>query len=160
MLAVLHEKAKPDGDTFNHTYDQARMQDYFKFCILRNPWERLVSCYLSKVLMFEKFEECWGRDFAFFVRYVSRHSLKSCDPHFRLQTRLIIPGEMDYVGRFEQYEACCSEIFQHIGVDAELPHENNSGTYDYRDYYTPDLMKKVGRIYAPDVRFGGYTFGS
>ena len=66
---------------------------------------------------------------------------------------------VDYVGRFEQLSEDFSNICQRIGIEHDtLPRRNISQRSDHREYYTPDLIDKVGRHWAEDIERFNYTF--
>lgn len=126
----------------------------FKFTNARNPFDRLVSLYHHlqnhktgvrlKDMGFDAFVREW-----------------SLDPKLQ-QKELIIDenGEllMDYIGHFETLAQDFQYITSRIGLDATLPHKNGSVHKDYREYYTPELIKLVNERFAEDLEFFGYEF--
>ncbi|MEK8017306.1 MAG: sulfotransferase family 2 domain-containing protein, partial [Candidatus Parabeggiatoa sp.] len=83
-------------------YSPKYYQNYFRFAFVRNPWDRLVSCWLSKAIHLNR-KGGRNRDiFAFygkspeelqkfedFIDFISTLDLETSDAHFRLQCRLI-----------------------------------------------------------------------
>lgn len=131
---------------------------YHKFAFVRNPWDRLVSCYSDKVVGKKMFRRCWGKDFSYFVDYVSEFDLQYADRHFRLQSTLI-PDNVDFIGKFESLSADFQTIVDNLNLPVEkMGHRNKSTRKDYKDYYDKELRQKVAILYQKDIERFNYTF--
>lgn len=138
---------------------------YFKFAFVRNPWDRLVSCWRNKVVdtNYFKFEDTTlerYQDFEHFVEYIETQDMDNCDIHMRLQSRLVDLNNIDFLGRFENFEKDLRYVLKEIGINVqEIPSRNvSSGAGDYRDLYSDDLRERVGRLYDRDIRIFAYEF--
>ena len=148
--------------------------DYFKFAFVRNPWDRLVSCYSDKIVgknhkrhdirpaLFPGI--CKGMPFDEFVRAVHAIPDKEADSHFRSQHVSLCEPDgrimVDFVGRFENLHEDFAYVSREIGVpEIELPHilrsERGPG---YRAFYDEDTEVLVGERYEKDVELFDYTF--
>ena len=112
--------------------------DYFKFAFVRNPWDRLVSCYHDKLgkngsgmkLPDHVDVELYpGMPFAEFVEAIREIPDREANVHFRSQHKVVCSrgrdGEVmaDFVGRFENLEADFAIVAQRIGApELRLPH--------------------------------------
>jgi hypothetical protein len=158
-----------------------KYKDYFKFAFVRNPWDRLVSCYVDKIVRNEvppKLLRSAGRadvefypkmPFAEFVETVCRIPDRVANPHFRPQ-HLTVCGPngkpmADFVGRFENLREDFARVAQEIGApELELPERNRKfaseerGSRPYHDFYDARLRDMVYRRYEKDVETFGYTF--
>lgn len=124
-------------------------RDYFKFCIERNPWDKVVSRY------FWKYRDRKDRpDFEAFVatdRLVSDFDMYS------------INGEVavDYVGRYETLTESIEEIGRQLGCAVPVPGRSNSSTravHDYRSMYSERSHDTVARHFAREIKLLGYSF--
>jgi hypothetical protein len=146
-------------------YPVRAYQGYFKFAFVRNPWDRLVSCWHSKVVggnyfNFSREQLSKMREFSNFVDFVSDLNTENCDSHLRLQCRLIDLNQIDYLGRIESIDQDLFAIFRIVGIPwMDLERKNVSyGRNPYWYYYDNDLVEKVYRIYRRDIQIFGYNY--
>jgi hypothetical protein len=158
-------KLDAEHPSFVH-YPVNLFRDYYKFGFVRNPWDRLVSCWLNKVVKsnYFKFEENTldeMRSFPSFVRHVADLDLTNCDRHLMLQSRLLDLNTIDYVGRLESFEDDLRRIFERLGlpIHGEVIKKNPSRTKgDYRSHYDDATAEMAGRIYLKDIQIFKYEF--
>lgn len=155
----------------------------FSFAFVRNPWDRLVSCYRDKILghvldftafhpergvacclaRFDAFRP--GMPFDAFVRAVAAIPDREADDHFRSQHSFATnaAGEIavDYVGRFETFGSGFEQVCRKLGLPAlKLPCVQSVSTpRPYVDYYTPETRDLVAVRFHEDVSLFRYTFG-
>ena len=123
-------------------------ETYFSFGIIRNPWERMYSCYCRQ-RVFEKYQ---GISFKRWLDIVARDNVGQSAMYF-------LTG-CDYIGRFEDLQASWDEILRRIGRPAfRLPEVNKYMHGDYTKAYDDELIERIGTRHADDVSFGGYRFG-
>lgn len=151
----------------NVYYSKKIFKDYFKFAFVRNPWERLVSCWQDKVVKknmyrFEPAELIKMRDFRNFVDFVEQLDIEKCDRHICLQSALIDLSEIDYLGRMEAFEKDLIEIFGILDVPLEDVKKKNKSSYEnpFRELYTQELIERVAAIYRKDIQIFGYHFNA
>jgi chondroitin 4-sulfotransferase 11 len=181
-LRRAHVKYSRSRYQINKAAFLSRMADrqydrYFKFTFVRNPWDRLLSCYMSKVVrsgtgmpMGKYGNVTLRRDMSFqeFAEAVCLIPDEEANPHFRSQ-HIFVCDEgadknvlADFVGRFENLEEDFEIVTKRIGIDARLPHAANTssirGSRSYRDFYDEKLARMVGERYREDVEIFGYSF--
>lgn len=143
-------------------------ENYFKFAIVRNPWDRLLSAWQDKVrkqwnekyrfpqFRIKYFEQFHDKDFSFFVNNFKTDE----DIHLHSQHTQICTDHIDFIGRFENAREDFKTICNKIGrPNAYLAHENKSKHRNYIDYYDDETRETVAKQYAKDIECFGYTFG-
>jgi hypothetical protein len=138
---------------------------YFIFAVVRNPFDRLVSCYLDKTQRtFYKGMRLIrgmskGMPFERFVRIIGRvpdvHQL--CDGHFRSQTDHLFTNDgvllPDKVLRCEELEEQWPLYADFMRFPEQLPHKHRSkNRAHYADYYEHkcELIDVVRERYHAD----------
>lgn len=126
----------------------------YTFAFVRNPWDRLVSCYRDKI----------GGELDDFTNF-SESGVAHCLAHFRSQhdylTNLSGDIAVDFVGRYENLVS----DFQHLAHEIGLPSNTKlhrlqaaPKVVDYADYYTPDTRNVVATRFAQDIELFSYQF--
>jgi hypothetical protein len=174
-------------DKFDHLIDKheillskrdvARYPDYWRFAFVRNPWDRLVSCYAEKIradgdeenfvggvskvlLSYGVFRA--GMSFEEFVDAVVAIPEEEAEPHFHSQHEFLTDRSgnllVDFVGRFENLEDDFRKVRDRLQASVELPHLLPSRRQPYQDYYDGRLRALVARRYRKDIELFGYGF--
>lgn len=144
---------------------------YFKFCFVRNPWDRLVSAYeFLRRGGINDTDRAWAQehladydDFGAFVRgWLTPESTGSYH-HFRPQHHFLVDddGELpfNFVGSFETLAEDYRSVADRLGSSAPLAEENRGAPRDYRESYDEETISIVARVYADDIALLGYEFG-
>jgi Sulfotransferase family len=152
----------------------------YTFAFVRNPWDRLVSCYRDKiegeVEGFTRFSQsgvarCLARFDAFsakmsfeeFVHAVAVIPDADADEHFRSQHMYLTNDwgdiAVDFVGRYENLESDFRHVAARIGLPRgiSLPRlQANPRSVSYADYYTPATRDVVATRFAQDIALFSY----
>lgn len=150
---------------FRVNYPPLRYTSYFKFGFIRNPWERIVSCWLNKVVSYNhfRFDDATYKavqSFDSFIDFVATLDIENCDGHLKSQSSSIDLNHVDFIGRLEQFDADFLHVCDCIGIDGRqvVPKNQAPDKKDFREYYHGDLKDKVFNIYEKDIRTFGYEF--
>jgi len=152
----------------------ARSTDFFKFCFVRNPYTRILSAYLDKVVS-NKWE--WSRraqglgfaetdapSFMAFLSAIEKQPPRDRDIHWAPQTQLLsLPSFCyDYIGRFEAFAADFTAVCQVLGLTPEQSdrdygkrHATRAAT-KLREYMTDEAIDLIKQMYQDDFRHLGY----
>lgn len=141
---------------------------YFKFCFVRNPWDRLVSGYFYRVGGGSGERDDLERakiyppTFQEFCSNLERFMLLPNEGMFVPQVDWITNqggGLMvDFVGKFEQLDKDFSFICNKIGVESRLQHINKSRHKPYWSYYDNRSVELVREAYKKDIEHFDYQF--
>ena len=162
------------GELFPGGHGQS---DYYKFAIVRNPWDRVISCYndkirnadsINKVNIITKYRGLRpGMSFDEFVRWLcsSEGQDENADGHWISQYKPLTDDKgniiCDYIGRLENLETDFKHICKEIPMPYfDVPHRNRSRGRDinYRKYYNDETRYLVARRYRKDIELFGYDF--
>jgi hypothetical protein len=149
-------------------YNKLFTEDYFKFAIVRNPWERLLSAYKFKFLkkkdppvpqLNKKINGNENKTISFeqFVKYVCSSTDLECDVHWKPQHIFFNDIKLDYLAKMETLESDLKEISKNIGFEIKLEKLNSTKKTNLNDYYTPLLAEKVAKRYSKDIKQFGYS---
>ena len=139
--------------------------DYCCFTVVRNPWDRLVSCYQDKIHHFSETNN--GRLFLGFKRYNQLFRVKAFYPKMPfdrvVETRLIGTPKgnlvVSKVAKLENLNLDLADIFQTSNIpNIEIAKANQTSREQYKDYYDSRLQKIVARRYRSDIELFKYNF--
>ena len=139
-----------------HTYNS-----YFKFCFVRNPWDRLVSEHtflVSRNATSYSFKELCSPSVLRSdknPKYFYDHVRPQCDYIFDQTGTQIV----DFIGRFENITEDWFEVCQKLDIKCDLPTSKKTKHTNYTDYYDAESRKWIETIYAEDIETFGYHFG-
>ena len=132
----------------------------FKFCFIRNPWDRMVSHYFYNLIAGDPLKEKMS-----FQDYVYEHVLmgeptgpKEC-LHCKEQTAW--SDHVDYVARYENYKEEVYNIFNLIGIKEEPKFhlENKTEHKSYTEYYDDKSIMIVYEKFKEEIERYNYEFG-
>ena len=150
--------------------DEATFRDYFKFTIVRNPWDRLVStCAWSgqKWVNGEGLEPALFNELVVQLHQAFRASQRASSPlgvapHLSPQFQWVFDeGQrplVDFVARYENLEQDWRHICARLSIEVALPVRMRSHHRPYREYYCDETRAMVGEVYARDAELFGYGF--
>ena len=162
------------GDTVP-VYVEAKnlIDDYFKFTVVRNPWDRMLSYFLHlnggfDERLFPKMIRLAGKSGEGFYPFVNRerHNLGE-DDIFRVNFQSCHSmahnkdgaNSIDFILRFENLQEDYDALCDKIGIErTELPHHNKSDRGHYRDYYKKREIDIVRKNLRQDIKKYGYEF--
>lgn len=150
------------------------VKGYFKFSFVRNPWHRLVSCYLSKIKYYGQTgytipaaergllgirDKRLNKDMSFkeFVDFVVSIPHNKADVHFAPQY-MFIPEDVNFVGRVEDLPRDFKQVTKRLGIEVDLPYVNQSPSKNWQWFYNEELKRKVEAYYKMDIVRFGYKF--
>jgi len=150
------------NDWKNHLNDED-FDGYFKFAFVRNPWDVIVSKYLDRGWYSSPIQGRGGE-----IGYYSGKSLKYFLDHYQPAEHehgdglldYFDPGQMDFVGRFENRVQDIEYISRKIGININSSTKARSHRHKkhYTEYYDDETRAIVAEKYAKAIEHFGYEF--
>jgi hypothetical protein len=157
-----------------------KYESYFRFAFVRNPWDRVLSCYQNKIVgvregkfgeiklpvFMERDSNRFSLDMSFeeFVEVLMDIPDLKADGHYRSQHTFLEDddGKMmaNFIGRFESLNEDIKKIKLQIGApEFHLPHVMKSKRDRiYRKYYTNQTRALVEERYKRDIELFEYSY--
>jgi hypothetical protein len=143
---------------------------YFKFSIVRNPWDRVVSLYSWEArnrTELRPMKRWWHRAGVPFdeFRETTKHFRRFVAGDWNSNDRFYLQdGELcvDHVIRYERLSSDLAELCQRLGIPPiELPHLKSGlrgGGHGYSEYYDEAAKAIVAERHRHDIELFGYKF--
>lgn len=141
---------------------------YFKFCVVRNPWDRAISMFWFKdSLLRYKLEQNPDLSFDEIIKQFEYWSgtvpnKRWVEPDYNIWS---IDGQciVDDVVRYETINEDCARLSLKFGKEfTELPRyktESRKQKHPYQSYYTnPEVLEKLTELFMPYSKQFVYTF--
>lgn len=132
----------------------------FKFCVVRNPWEMMISYYFSphwKRWNLYPFGEVWDEDS--FIKLFNRDEIKSLRNFICLDNKEKLIERMDYIIRFENLNNEFEKVLDILKIENDsLLHKNKSNHKLYKKYYNKELKNMIFDKFNEEIKFFEYEF--
>lgn len=149
---------------------QSRVSDkifrnYFKFSIVRNPWDWHVSIYHYILKWKEHPDHLHVKTLGSFERYVEWmvHQPLSLQGSFALQKDFLYNDFdkclVDFVGKFENLQKDFNFICKKVGIpEVDLPKTNATSHAAYQTYYNDRTRLMIEKKFEKDIALWNYAF--
>ena len=150
-----HQTAKEIKNIYRNEW-----KNFYKFCFVRNPYEKEVSDYKWRSKKAKK-----SYTFKEFLERKLRNDLKNeineypptNKPMYKIDGSVVV----DYIGRYENIHDDLLRISRKIGIPfrpSDLPKAKKSEDYNYETYYDEEKKKMVEHLYKGEIEKLGYCF--
>jgi len=150
----LNEKQHFTAIEFRQKIGAKKWERVFKFSIVRNPWDKVVSQYFHRLKTNQIGLGDYRIDFKEWVKltYGEQNPKYYDDPkYFMPQLNWLTDNNgklmVDFIGRFENLENDFRFICNKIGVSTDLPLINKSEHKEFQFYYD-DETREIGIPYV------------
>jgi hypothetical protein len=145
---------------------EADWERAYRFSIVRNPWDKVVSQYKHRVCTNQT--GMGDRPIAFRDWVAATYGPDKRLPYydqpkmFQPQVEWLRDDEgrirLDFVGRFEDLRGAYRQIATRLKLPHELPHCNSTARTDYRTFYDDRTAEMIGDWFAVDIARFDYRF--
>ena len=149
-----------------------KAKNYFKFTFVRNPYDRIISFYhhfahVRGTLLEPDSYRPAPRYHGYhdFLNRILDDKLWKDDLHFKPQYTFIDVDQMDFIGRFENFENDINHIFQMLNMPKyiQLPHDRKSNytgkcdcPYPTRGFFDTKSANNMYKYFQNDFDLFGY----
>ena len=141
---------------------EEQFNKYFKFTIIRNPWDRAFSWY-KNVMRDEIHQKKQGITSEipfnlFLKKYIGKGMLRP-QTYWLKNYKGEIP--LDFIGRFENLPETFQKIKNQFNLtQVEFPHKIRGNGEDYKTQYDKESIELIRGAYIEEIQLFGYTFGN
>lgn len=144
---------------YNNEWDS-----YYKFSFVRNPWDRVLSCFLDKTKQcigkswaLEHYKQYYDNSFEEFIDNLNGKNILY-DNHLIPQT-MLINNNINFIGRFENLHQDLSIVQNILSIPKEdMSYENATCHEHYAEYYNRATKDKIYCLYKEDIERFNYEF--
>jgi len=154
---------------YKSVLDPKTYSTLFKFATIRNPWDRMISCYFSP----HRGITDWNR--TSFLELVNRkptlrYYITEYSFFEKVVRKLGIPikitkknldSDIDFLIRFENIDDDFELLCEKLDIPySSLPKRNKSNRNHYSHYYDEELKEIVRTKFIDEITYGNYDFKS
>ena len=135
-------------------------KSYFKFTLVRNPWDILISKYVSGWYSLKGRGPSIGYKSGKTLKYFLDHYESAPHEHGDSLLSYFDPKQMDFIARFENRNKDLKYISNKIGfnIDTNTKQRDHGHKKHYTEYYDDETREIVAKKYAKDIEYFGYKF--
>ena len=158
--SMLKGKSVPDSEKHLNAKQiknivKDEWNSYFKFSIIRNPWDRIISMYHSKYYALQGVGKYAGRSLKYFLNNFIlpkwEHGLQ-CSDYVNLS--------IDFIIRFENRQQDIEKLNNkfNLFIDGSIVTKKNKRHTDYKMYYDNETIEIVNKKFNKDINQFNYKY--
>jgi hypothetical protein len=151
-----------------HHIGKKKWDSAYKFAVVRNPWDKVVSHYKHNIKVNPK-RMLDGKEIITFEKWIHAvFGAKKIKKYYNRPQHFLPQVEwlkddlgiisMNKIILFENLTEGFNEVSKELGLDRELPHLNQTIKSKYQDFYNEETRQIVADWFREDIEKFGYTF--
>lgn len=150
---IIHQKDHPEKfSNWLESISDEKLEEYFIFAVVRNPWDRVVSNASYFKIPFQDFIDNFDEHMK--DERILNHA-RPIHPYTHFNGKCFV----DMICRFEALQPDFNLVCDQIGLERVLmPAKNVSKHNHYGSYYEAKGVEFVAQRYAKDIEYYGYLF--
>jgi len=172
VLQKYTKKDNADEYEWKHQIYTEHHKKLFNFAFVRNPFERIVSCYCEKIVNHAKWSSKKNQgefihyminnnySFSQFVKKITT-DFDGKDGHWKSCSDFIPNdfSEYGFIGKCDNFKSDFSEVCNYLKIpNKEPPVFNKSKHNHYSEYYDDETFNMVENRYKDDIRRFKFKF--
>jgi hypothetical protein len=150
-------------ETMYNNIGKDKFDEYFKFTIVRNPWDRILSLYFwgTQIKPNRGIQQNWITEdnFSSWIKTTFvKDKLYQIWPNQIDLMSMNKKNTIDFTGRFENLETDWNYICNKLGVDNELKFLYSTKHKPYYEYYDTESIEIINKFYTNDIKTFNYEF--
>ncbi len=142
------------------TVSSGQYNRYFKFTVVRDPWDRAYSCY-DNIMRDKLHKESWGikeaMTFNVFLRRFMGKEMLAPQTYWLKDFKGQMP--FDYICRFENLKDDFDTVFRLMGLETvDLPHKIKGDGGNYKDKIDSESVDLIAGFYKEEIDLFKYSF--
>jgi len=145
---------------------EKNFNEAFVFCVIRNPWDKVVSHYKYRV---KTNQSNMANNHISFKDWVKQTYGSNKNPFYYNKPKMFASQSdwlkdsngvvrVDNIIRFESLNNDYKNIAKHLGLQNDLPHLNATKKDSYTKYYDQETIEIVRNWFSEDIERFNYSF--
>jgi len=132
----------------------------YKFTFIRNPFDRILSSYLNWTInntpnfddYIDMVKNVVDNKLYLHTAFINTNDIS----HYIPQSIMINNNDIDFIGRFENYDTDVKELCKQLNIDCNITITKRNA--NYKHYYSERNKKIIEEIYDDDLKLYNYSF--
>lgn len=141
---------------------EENLDSLFKFTIVRNPWDRVVSAFMYLQQKSKDYSVDNNIEFNKFIKEILCLYGTNYNKHFGVQYKNVYYNDkciVDYIAKLETINNDWINISKKIDIKENVPIIGNSKRQlDYKKYYNQISIDIISELYKKDIELFNYKF--